>query len=154
MQRPRQRHTLTLTTGQLMRLARAHFGKPHKPQQFGHPILDFGARQPGTAQPVGNIVRHRHMREQRIILEHDVDRPRSWRHMRHVDAVNFNHAFIDTLEPGQHPQQRGLATARGTKEAEQLTAFDIKGQVVDCHHIAKAARYFPDADEGCFGQWW
>ena len=94
------------------------------------------------------------MREQGIILEHDVDRPRSWRHMRHVDAVNFDYAFIDTLEPGQHPQQRGFATARGTKEAEQLTAFDIKGQVVDCHHIAKAARYFPDADEGCFGQLW
>ena len=87
-----KRHPLALAARQLVRLAAAHAGQPDKPQQFGHPALDLGARQTGALQAVGDVAVDRHMREQRVILEHDVDRACCRRHTRHVDAVDFDAA--------------------------------------------------------------
>jgi hypothetical protein len=42
------------------------------------------------------------------------------------------------LETGQHPQQRGLAAARGAEQREELAVVDIQGEVIDGGEIAKA----------------
>jgi hypothetical protein len=116
------------------------------------PRDDLGLWQPGPPQPIGDIVGHRHMWKQRVILEHDVDRPRRRRHRRHVDAINLYATAVNALEPGQHAQQCRLAASRRPQQAEQLAPVDIKRQIINSQDIAEAPRHIPDSDKGGHGQ--
>ncbi|MNL48233.1 hypothetical protein D3C87_1710730 [compost metagenome] len=73
-QRTRQGHTLFLSTGKLRRETVGQMGQLHHLQQFGD--FRFDGRRIRTlatrkhAQAKSDIVEHRHMAEQRIVLEH------------------------------------------------------------------------------------
>jgi hypothetical protein len=77
------------------------------------------------------------MREQRIGLEHHVDRPVVGRHLGHVLAVDLDGARGRLLEAGEHAQQRRLAGARAAEQAEQLRLVDVERHVVHSRDVAK-----------------
>ena len=83
-------------------------------------VIDVGGGHAGALQPEGDIVAHRQMRKQRVVLEHHVDRPLMRQHMRDVAAVEQDAALVRRLEAGQHPQQRGLAAARSARAARKI----------------------------------
>ena len=68
--------------------------------------------------------RHRHMRIERVGLEHHGDPALGRRHMGHVDAADMDGALGHRLEAGDHAEQRGLAAAGRTEEGAELTALD------------------------------
>jgi len=43
--------------------------------------------------------------------------------------------FGDVLEPGDHAQAGGLATARGSNEDHELAVGDLQVEVVDGDHV-------------------
>ena len=60
------------------------------------------------------------MREQRIALEHHIDRTPMRRHRREIDAVEQDAAGARPLEAGDQSQQRGLAAAGGSEQRKKL----------------------------------
>ena len=95
----------------------------------------------------GDVVRHRHVREQRVGLEHHVGRPLPGRHRRHVLAVDQDPAGGRRLEAGEHPQQRGLAAARRAQQGEELALVDVEADIVDGVDVAELLGDVLDLDE-------
>ena len=114
-QRARQRDTLPLAAGKLIRFALLHAIKLDQRDHLGDAGVDGGAGHPCPLQPEGDIVPHGEMRKQRVILEHHVDGPLMRQHRCDVAAVKQDAALIRRLEAREHPEQRGLAAAARTQ---------------------------------------
>ena len=62
-------------------------------------------------------------------------------------------AARDHLEAGDHPQQRGLAAARGADEHDELAVLDVDADAVHDLHGAVALDDVPDGDLGHLGSY-
>jgi hypothetical protein len=141
-ERARQRHALLLAAGQLPGAAPAEAGEPHQLQRPVDLLGDLLLRRLGRPLPqaVGDVVRHGHVREERVVLEHHVDGALVGRHADHRDAADQDMALRGLLEAGEQAQRGGLAAARRPQEAEEGAAFDAQGHVVDGDDLAEALR--------------
>ncbi|KAG1089395.1 hypothetical protein G6F40_013318 [Rhizopus arrhizus] len=110
-QRPRQRHALLLATGQLVRLALAQVAHLHQFQHLADALADRVLAQAILLQPEGDVLLDRHVREQRIGLEHHVDRPLVRRQCVQALAIEGDAALGGRLEAAQAAPQGRLATA-------------------------------------------
>ncbi len=137
-QRAGQRHALALAARELRRPALAVVAKPHLVQRLGDAARDLVGRQALAAQAVAHVLRHVHVREEGVGLEHHVDRPAVRRHAGHVLAVDQDAAAIGRLEARDHAQQGGLAAARAAQKGEQLAAPDVEIDAVDRGDRAEA----------------
>ena len=90
----------------------------------------------GDLQPVGHVIKHRHMRVKRIVLEHHRDI--ALHRLGLIDALiaNADLAAGDALQPRHHPQKRGLATARRPDDHDELAIGHVDIHTVD--HIRRA----------------
>ena len=60
-------------------------------------------------------------------------------------AVDGDVAGADRLEPGDHPQRRGLAAARGSDEHHELLVADLQVHVFDgVHDVVELVDVFQD----------
>ena len=82
-------------------------------------------------RPKATLSRHGEEREQRVGLEDRVDRPLVRWHRREVAAVEQDLAGVGVLEPGDHPQRRGLAAAGRPEQREELAGLDLEVEAVD-----------------------
>jgi hypothetical protein len=80
-------------------------------------------------QGEGHVVVDRHVRVERVGLEHHGDAALDGRHVVDDHAVDLQRAAGDLLQPRDHPQKRGLAAARGADEDDQLALFDVEVDV-------------------------
>ena len=71
---------------------------------------------------------HRHVRIERVGLEHHGQAAFGRRHVVDPLAVDQEIARGDLLEPGDHAQQGGLAAARRTDEDAELAVLDLAGR--------------------------
>jgi hypothetical protein len=78
------------------------------------PGLDLRASLKPQAET--DVVGHRFVREQRIVLEHCVDRTFLRSDALLVDPVDGDRTAIDLLEPADEPQRRGLAATRWAEQ--------------------------------------
>ncbi len=114
-----------------MRLAFGVLLHVHQRQHFSHP---FGDRRPWhfvLFQAEGDVLLHRHVREQRVGLKHHVDRPLVRRHVRHILPIEHDLPFRGLLETGQHAQQGGLTAAGRAEQRKDLALVDGKADVFD-----------------------
>ena len=94
------------------------------------------------------------MREQRVGLEHQIDRPLVGRRAGDVVAVEQDAAVAGRLEAGEHAQQRGLAAAGGAKQREELVLADIERDAVDGGDPAEILRHLIDGQQRArFAHW-
>ena len=93
--------------------------------------LDLGLRRPQRLQAEGEVLAHRHVRVERVGLEHHREAALGRRDLVHRLAVDEDLAAGDLLEPGDHPQQRRLAAARRADEDDELAVLDVKVDAVD-----------------------
>ncbi len=82
------------------------------------------AQAPVAAQPESDIAPHRHMREQRTFLGHIANTTFFTGHKAVagiIDHLSSESHFpgIGPLEPGNDPQQGGLAAARRTQDGRE-----------------------------------
>ena len=120
------------------RLARAEAFELHQRQHLVDARRDLGLRQAVLLQAEGDVARDRQMREQRVALEHHVDRPPVRRHAGDVLAVEQDAALVGRLEAGEHAQQRGLAAAGRAEQREELALVDVERHAVDGGEAAEA----------------
>ncbi|EJT84519.1 hypothetical protein PPS11_21719 [Pseudomonas putida S11] len=129
-QRAGQGHALALAAGQLVRLALGVLGHVHQLEHLGHAGVDLGLGHLVLLQAEGDVLRHGHVREQRVGLEHHVDRPLVGRHVGDVDAIEEDPPFGRAFEAGQHAQQGGLAGTGAPQKSEDLALADFQGHIV------------------------
>ncbi|MCY1522259.1 hypothetical protein D9M68_571040 [compost metagenome] len=146
-QAARQGDALLLAARQLAGLAARIAGHLHQVQRFEHAVMDFGAVHALLLQAEGHVGLDRHVRKQRIGLEHHVHGPPVRRHVGDVLAVQQDLARRGLFEPRQHAQQRGLAAARAAQQGEDLVALDRQIDGTDGDHIAEDLDDIGDPDE-------
>ena len=103
------------------------------------------AGQRGLAPLVADVVAHRQVREERVVLEDRVHVPLVGRVLRDVPAVEQDPARGRQLEPGDHPQRRRLARAGRPEEREELARADRQVEVLDRDDL-------PDYGSGIFAE--
>ncbi len=150
-QRTCQRHALTLTAGQLMRLALGVLAHLHQLEHLGHAGIDLGGRDLVLLETERDVLRHGHVREQRVGLEHHVDRSLVRRHVGDVDAVEENAPLRGPFEPCQHPQQSGFARSRTAEQGEDLALLDFQGHIVHGNRLVELLRDPVDFNQHLLG---
>ena len=123
-ERPRQRDTLLLATRELAWIALAHRRKMHEVEGLADRLVALGPADPAHLQPEGDVLRHGHVREERIALEDDAHAAPVRRHARKVAAVKENSAAGGLLEARNDIQRRGLAAAGGAEKPDELARLD------------------------------
>lgn len=120
-QRARQRHALFLAAGKLCRITICQMSKLHHLQQFCHFRFDgCGIRALATwqhRQAKSDIVEHRHMAEQRVMLEHETDFTVARMQAADVGTVETDMPAGLMLQPGDNAQQRGFPEPDGPSNA-------------------------------------
>jgi hypothetical protein len=98
-------------------------------------LVDARAVTLGLGESVGDVVRHRHVREQRPILEDHADVTVLRSHVHTVatdgDAIDQDAPTVDALESGDGSQQGGLAAATGAEQGHGLVLGDIEGHLAE-----------------------
>ncbi len=90
------------------------------------------------AQPERNVLEHRHVAEQRIVLEHEADLPLARADRRDVEPLQHDLPRIRVLEARDHAQQRRLAAAGRAEQRDELTRGEIERDVVERGELAEA----------------
>ena len=108
-------------------------------EQLRHPLDargDLRLRRLADLEPVAEVLAHRHVGVEGVVLKDHRDVARARRELRDVAAVDADRAPRHLLEPGEHPEQGGLPATGRADEHEKLAALDLEGDVVDGHHVA------------------
>ena len=93
--------------------ARAVSGQAHHLQRLVHARLDVRLAHAAHFQAEGDVLRHRHMREQRVVLEHQADVALVRRLERNIVAAHPDMTGRHGQQARDHAQGRGLASRTG-----------------------------------------
>jgi hypothetical protein len=134
-ERARQCDALALAAGQLSRVAVAEVVELHEPQQLVDLGVDGLVRRTGGARPhaqaEGDVLEHRHVPEERVVLEDEADASLARVAIGGVLVLEDDRAAIGALEPRDDAQERRLARARRPEQRDELAGIDGKADVVD-----------------------
>ena len=86
---------------------------------------------PRSVKPEREILRDRHVRIQRVVLEHHRDVAIARRHVVDDALADRKRARRDRFEPGDHAQQRRLAAAGRPDQHEQLAVDRLEARARD-----------------------
>src|SRR5690606_7465335 len=137
---------LALAAGNLAREAAAEPVEPHQRQELADARLDPGAAAlaSGDLHAEGDVVGHRHVRKEGVMLEDEADAARSHGNVGGVLVAEADRAAIGIFEPRHHAQDRGLARAGRAEQGDQLAAADFERHAMDgaegvegLHHIVE-----------------
>ncbi len=111
-----------------------------EPDQREHGVdapPDLGRRPALHAQAEADIAAHGEMREQRVILEHGVDRAAVRGIVGDVASVQQDAAAVRTLEAGHQAQGRALAATGRSEQGQELALAQAEIELL--HDEAGAA---------------
>ena len=124
---------LALAAGELVRIGFGEVGELHEFEQF----FDFGAdlffgRAFGLGQygqTESDVVKHVHMAEKGVVLEHEADF--AFAHMLggYVLAVKENLAAVGVFQSGDDAQERGFAAAGRAEQGNEFAGGDVEVDV-------------------------
>ncbi len=105
-ERARERDPLPLPARQLGRIALREPVELHEREQLVHLLADRRLARPLAArlhaQPERDVLEHRHVAEQRIVLEHEADLPLARADRRDVEPLQHDLPRIRVLEARDH----------------------------------------------------
>ena len=127
---PAHGHPLPLTAGQRRGLALQVLLQAEHLGHVSDPPLDLVLGRFALLQPEGQVLLHRHVRVQRVVLEHHRDVAVLGRQVVHDLATDGDCARADLLQAGDRPQRRGLAAAGRADQDHELPVLDLKVEVV------------------------
>ena len=104
--------------------------------------MRIGARL--HAQAEGDVLEHRHVAEQRVVLEHEADVALAGAVAQRILAVDPHFAGIRPVEAGDDPQQRGLARTGRTEQRQQFALADLQVDIVERGERAELLDDVPD----------
>jgi len=110
-QGPRQCHPLLLSAGKLVRSAIAEFAEADEVEHLQCTLAAIRRRDAAHPGPVGHVLGDRHVRKERVVLEHRVDVALVRRRVRDVAAVKQDAPVVRTVETSDQAQAGRLAGA-------------------------------------------
>jgi len=102
-----------------------------------HLAVDLRLVHFGQPQSERHVLAHRHVRVQRIALEHHRDVAILGLDVVDHLAVDGDGAAANLFEAGQHAQQRRLAAARRTHQHHEFAIFDVERDPVNNLRVAE-----------------
>jgi hypothetical protein len=96
----------------------------------------------------GHVIIHRHVRVERVALEHHGDVAVLGRHVVDHALANRDRAVADLLQAGQKAQRGGLTTARWADQHQGLLVGNRQVEILQDGDLAKP---FEDMVEGNAG---
>jgi hypothetical protein len=136
-QRAGQRHALLLTARELVRVVVDARRQADELEQLRGTGAALVARDLAHAQPELDVLAGRHVGEQAVGLEHHAHVALAGRHRNDVAAVDQQLATGRLFEPGDDTQRRGLATAAGPEQRDQLAGLDLEREFGQRRHLAE-----------------
>ena len=109
-------------------------------EQLLHPALLLGLGSAANAQRIGDVFADREMGKQRQRLEHHAEVAPMRRDGGDVGAVEQDPPGARLLEAGDHAQQRRLAAARRTEQADEGAVRHGQAGLLDGERRAEALR--------------
>ncbi len=94
----------------------------------------------------GDIVEHRHVAEERIVLEHEADAALARIDPEHALSFDPDVARIRPFEPGDDAQKRRLARARGPEQSQELAAVDRQADALQGDEAVEVLGYVDGID--------
>jgi hypothetical protein len=125
-----QGHALLLPAGQRAGKAILQGFQADHRQGFARLDPGLGAIDPLAPRSVGDVFQDGHMREQRVVLEHGIQRPTVRGQATHILAIDRDAAGIGLHEAGDRAQQGGLATTAGAEQHDEFALLDVQLDVV------------------------
>ncbi len=131
-QRPRHGNALLLPARELARIARCQVPKLHERQHLGDALARFFARELGAhPQRESDVVRDRHVREQRVGLKHHADVALVRRHVGDRPIVDEDVALIGGEKPRDQIERGGLARTARPQQRHESARRHIQRNVVN-----------------------
>ncbi len=98
----------------------------HELQRFARALHRFRLRDTAHLQAEADVVEHRHMRKQRVVLKHHAEATLFGR--QHIDAfvVEPDAAARQRLQARDAVERRRLATARRPEQCDEFAAADTQ----------------------------
>ena len=87
-------------------------------------------------QTKGNVLIHRHVGIEGVVLEDHGDVPVLGGHIVHQSVADVQFAAADIFQPGDHPQGGGFAAARRAYQNNEFLVLNLQVQIGDDGHIA------------------
>ena len=126
--RPRHRHPLPLAAGELRRFAIEQGIQLQHLRDFIHPRLPAGLLLFAHLHAEGDVVAHRQVRKQRIVLEDHREVALSGRHFGDVLIVQPDLPLADRLQPGEQAQQGAFTAAGRAHQHHEFPFANIQRQ--------------------------
>src|SRR5262245_5351510 len=104
-----QRNALPLPSGKLARIARLQSVEPNQSQQFVDTFTNFRFGNVAHPQAVADILCHRHVAKERVMLKHETNFALTRRLVRDVFIVIMHAARFSYLQSGYDAQERSFA---------------------------------------------
>ena len=147
-ERTAERDPLLLSSGQLLRLTLGETTETDELEHLGDPPLELILRDALALEPEGDVVLDRHVREERVALEHRVDVPLVGRQSDDVLVAEEDPPLGRLLEAADHPQRRRLAAPGGAKHREERASRDLDRDPVDGDRVVEPLDDVLEADVG------
>ena len=107
-------------------------------EQLVDPLADLGLGALAHLEPEGHVVADGEVAEGGVVLEAEADAPVAHRHVGHVLAVDLDRARVGRLEPGDDPQQGGLAAAARAEQRGERAGGDLEADVVESDGVSES----------------
>ena len=117
---------MLLPAGKLVRHA---IGEPlhlHDRQSLGDLLPAGSGVDPADLQAIGHIVRHRHVRPERVVLKYHSGVATVRGHAVHGPLAKEQLTGVRLIETGEQPQQRRLAATRRPEQEEEFLVADLQ----------------------------
>ena len=124
-------HPLALAARKRLRLSAQEIMKPQNIGRLAHAAVDLFLACPVHLQAEGHVVIDRHMRIQRIGLEHHGDAAVGGIGGGHVVTADGDPAACHAFQPGDHPQKGGFAASRRADKHGELAGINLEIDTVD-----------------------
>src|ERR687891_636202 len=111
--------------------------EPHRRQGIGEPATGLLLGQALLPKPVPDVLGHREVGEQRIVLENGVDVAVVGREGSHVLAPEQDMSGIGALEPGDEAEGGGLSAAGWAQQRVEVPPANREGDVTYRGHVAE-----------------
>ena len=142
----REGDPLPLAARELAGLAVADGREPHAVEHFLDALLPLGLADPLDAQAVRDVVRDRHVREERVVLEDGVHVSGVRRLARDLASLQEHATFVRELEARDQAERGRLPRARRAEHREELALRNLELDAVHSDDIAVRLADFFQAD--------
>ena len=124
-----QGDTLSLAAGQSLRLPVEQMGDVQDAGGLFHAALNFILRRFAQLQAERHVLKHSHVRVQRVVLEHHGDIAILRRHVVDQLVADVQLTVGDFLQAGDHTQGGGFTAAGRTDQNDEFLVLDFQIEI-------------------------